>query len=99
MREFRLYLLLYKNLQKLELGFSRGAHFHAPMPTVLRQPVVFYGTSITQGGCASTPANDFILIIGRKLNIETINLGFSGNGNYAPAMAKYIESIKNVGRC
>lgn len=93
MREFRLYLPLYKNLQKLELGFSRGARFLSPSPTALQQPVVFYGTSITQGGCASTAANDFVSIVGRKLNLEMVNLGFSGNGDYAPAMAQYISEI------
>lgn len=93
MREFRLYLPLYKKLQKLELGFSRGARFLSPSPTALQQPVVFYGTSITQGGCASTSANDFVSIVGRILNLDTVNLGFSGNGDYAPAMAKYIGEI------
>lgn len=93
MREFRLYLPLYMALKKLELGFSRGARIQPPSPTVLRQPVVFYGTSITQGGCASTAANDYVSIVGRLLNIETINLGFSGNGNYAPVMAAYLGEI------
>lgn len=93
MREFRLYLPLYMALQKLELGFSRGARILPPSPTVLRRPVVFYGTSITQGGCASTAANDYVSIVGRLLNIETINLGFSGNGDYAPVMAAYLGEI------
>jgi hypothetical protein len=93
MREFRLYLPLYQSLQKLEVGVDRGVHFLSPSPTTLQQPVVFYGTSITQGGCASTPANDFVSIIGRKLNLEMVNLGFSGNGDYAPALARYISEI------
>lgn len=93
MREFRLYLPLYKGLQELEVGFSRGARFLPPSPAALRKPVVFYGTSITQGGCASTPANDFVSIVGRMLNLETVNLGFSGNGDYAPAMAGFLAEI------
>jgi hypothetical protein len=55
--------------------------------------VVFYETSITQCGCASTPANDFISVIGRMLNLETVNLGFSGNGDYAPALAGLLSEI------
>ncbi|MBU4201449.1 MAG: SGNH/GDSL hydrolase family protein [Verrucomicrobia bacterium] len=93
MREFRLYLPLYKGLEKLELGFSHGSRILPPAPPALRKPVVFYGTSITQGGCAGTAANDYVSCVGRLLNIETINLGFSGNGKYEPEMAKLIGEI------
>ena len=42
--------------------------------------MVYYGTSITQGGCASRPGLAFTSIISRDLNVPFINLGFSGNG-------------------
>lgn len=94
MREFRLYLPLYKSLKKLELGFSRGSRILPPSSLALPRPVVFYGTSITQGGCASTAANDYVSCIGRALNIETINLGFSGNGRYEPEVARFVAEIE-----
>ena len=41
---------------------------------------VFYGTSITHGGCASRPGMAYPAIVGRRLDRPVVNLGFSGNG-------------------
>ncbi|MBI4025967.1 MAG: SGNH/GDSL hydrolase family protein [Verrucomicrobia bacterium] len=93
MREYTLYLPLYNNLVKLELGFSRGARIEAPSAPALRKPVVFYGTSITQGGCASTAGSDYVSTVGRLLNLDVINLGFSGNGCGEPEVARLVGEI------
>lgn len=94
MREFRLYLPLYGSLPKLALGFDPGAKFLPPSPPRSPKPIVFYGTSITQGGCASAPGSDFVSIIGRQLNLDVINLGFSGNGFGDPELAELMSEIK-----
>jgi len=81
-REYMLYLPLYDGIESLEIGIDSGAMISNPkikLP-VTDKPIVFYGTSITQGGCASRPGMAYPSIIERKTNIETINLGFSGNG-------------------
>ena len=93
MREFRLYLPLYKALDKLELGLTPGAKILPPSPYALPKPVVFYGTSITQGGCANTAGTDFVSSLGRMLNLHMINLGFSGNGRGEPELAHLIAEI------
>jgi len=93
MRDYALYLPLYNGLEMLELGVSRGACLAPPSPLAHDQPVVFYGTSITQGGCAHNPGADFVSILGRMLNLETINLGFSGNGRGEPEMARLVAQI------
>ena len=93
LREYRLYLPLYKALQKLEIGLTAGARVLPPSPPRISKPVVFYGTSITQGGCASTAGSDFISTIGRMLDVEVINLGFSGNGKGEPELAQFISEI------
>jgi lysophospholipase L1-like esterase len=93
MREYTLYLPLYNHLEKLELGFSQGARIEPPSATALRKPVVFYGTSVTQGGCASTAGTDFVSIVGRLLNLDVINLGFSGNGRGEPELAGLVREI------
>jgi lysophospholipase L1-like esterase len=93
MREFRLYLPLYKALDKLEIGFTPGATILRPSPYALPRPVVFYGTSITQGGCANTAGTDFVSNIGRLLNLDVVNLGFSGNGKGEPELARLIAEI------
>ncbi len=80
LREYRLYLPLYCAVKQVEIGFNPTARILRPSPPRLPSPIVFYGTSITQGGCADTPGSDYVAIIGRRLNLEVINLGFSGNG-------------------
>jgi lysophospholipase L1-like esterase len=56
-------------------------------------PVVFYGTSITQGGCASRAGMSYQAILGRTLNIDFVNLGFSGNGMGEPEVARAVAEI------
>lgn len=93
MREFCLYLPLYKALEKLEIGLPAGARLLLPSPPALAKPVVVYGTSITQGGCANTAGSDFVSVVGRHLNLDVVNLGFSGNGRGEPEMAELISEI------
>ena len=57
------------------------------------RPIVFYGTSITQGGCASRPGMAYPAIIGRKLQRQTINLGFSGNARMDASVGELLISI------
>ena len=78
-REFMLYLPLYNGLTILDLGIPEGAKIEG-LPARMTKPAVFYGTSILHGGCASRPGMAYPAIIGRKLDIPHINLGFSGNG-------------------
>lgn len=80
-REYMLYLPLYDGIHSLQIGVVAPSHIgqpSLPYPDT-RKPIVFYGSSITQGACASRPGMAATNLIGRKLNVETINLGFSGN--------------------
>jgi len=88
-REYRLYLPLYNGVTSVEIGVRRG-HTLAragPYPPDRQKPILFYGTSITQGGCASRPGMAYPAILGRWLQRPTINLGFSGNGRMEPELA------------
>jgi lysophospholipase L1-like esterase len=78
-RAYMLYLPLYNGVETLEIGVAAGAAFEPITPRAER-PIVCYGTSITQGGCASRPGMAYPAIIGRRLERPVINLGFSGNG-------------------
>ena len=92
-REYRLYFPLYKEVESLAIGLDPGARVApSPAPGVSR-PVFFYGTSITQGGCSSTAGADFVSTLGRMLDTEVINFGFSGNGKGEPGMARLIREI------
>lgn len=78
-REYRLYLPLYNAVSWLEIGVPVGNQFK-PQSLIKDKPIVIYGSSIVQGGCASRPGMAWTAILGRKLNLPVINLGFSGNG-------------------
>jgi hypothetical protein len=92
-REFKLYLPLYDGTTKVEIGLESGSTITKPTADK-KLPIVFYGTSILQGGCASRPGMVFTSIISRKLNVDCINFGFSGNGRMDPPMAELISGIK-----
>lgn len=59
--------------------------------------MIVYGTSITQGGCASRPGMCYTNILSRRINREFINLGFSGNGKGEPEVARVISTIDRPG--
>ncbi|MFM7112772.1 MAG: SGNH/GDSL hydrolase N-terminal domain-containing protein, partial [Planctomycetota bacterium] len=75
--EFLLYLPLYNGVTEVSLGVARGkAVSKGPAyPADRAKPVVFYGTSITQGGCASRPGMVHTAILGRRLGVPVVNLG------------------------
>ena len=78
-REFKIYLPLYDGVVDLEVGIDSLAGFKKAKKNP-KKPIVFYGTSITQGGCASRTGMAHTNIISRKLDVDCINFGFSGNG-------------------
>ena len=94
-REFLLYLPLYNGVSAVELGLPDGAALRKPDPNPGGQekPIVFYGTSITQGGCASRPGMVHTAILGRRLNRPVINLGFSGNGRMELELAQLMAEL------
>lgn len=81
-KECLLYLPLYNGIKLLEIGVPQSAKLDkpAPRPANKRQPIAIYGTSITQGGCASRPGMAWTSILSRQLDRPIINLGFSGSG-------------------
>jgi hypothetical protein len=93
MCDYILYLPLYAGTDTLEIGVAPDAKFEEPTPQKLQKPIVFYGSSITQGGCASRPANNYTTMICRALDAPQVNLGFSGSGRGEPAVARAIAQI------
>ena len=90
-RIFTLYLPLYNGTTALEIGVKSGTHLR-PLPA-RPKPIVFYGTSIMQGGCASRPGMVHSAILGRRLERPTLNLGFSGNGTMDPELAELMGEL------
>jgi lysophospholipase L1-like esterase len=93
MRNITLYLPLYMGVKIIAIGVNPKAIFDKPMPFATEKPVVYYGSSITQGGCASHPGMSYQAIISRNLNIDFVNQGYSGNGMGEPEIAEVITQI------
>ena len=95
MREYMLYLSLYDGVADLQIGTEEGyAVLPGESPTPRAgKPVVMYGTSITQGGCVSRPGMLYTNIMGRALDREFINLGFSGNALLDLEIARLMASV------
>lgn len=91
-RLYTIYLPLYNGVDSLEIGVPEGAKL-TPVAPRSEKPIVFYGTSIMQGGCASRPGMAIPAIVGRKLNRPTINLGFSGNGKMEPEVGSLLAEL------
>ena len=93
LEEICLTLPTYSNVKALYVGVKDGCSLQTAMPYQNQKPVVFYGSSITQGGCTSHSGNDYISMLARWLNTDYINLGFSGNAKGEPGMAEYIAGL------
>ncbi|MDH7571394.1 MAG: SGNH/GDSL hydrolase family protein, partial [Armatimonadota bacterium] len=91
-RTYRVYLPLYNRTERVEVGVPAGAHFR-PIAPRRERPLLFYGTSIVHGGCASRPGMAHPAILGRRLNLPTLNLGFSGNGQMEPEVADLLAEL------
>lgn len=92
LREYAAYLPLYNGVESLKIGVPPGAKFQGLAPRQAK-PLVFYGTSITHGGCASRPGMVHTAILGRRLDRPVVNLGFSGNGRMDQAVGEYMARI------
>lgn len=90
--EYHLYLPPYNTIDSLKIGISQGASIRF-IPETREHPVVIYGTSITQGACASRPGNGWTDIMERELDLPVVNLGFSGNGRLEPEVLELIAEI------
>ena len=95
--DYMAYLPLYDGVTKVEVGVTKNASIGMPHREVLvkgkDKPLLFYGTSITQGGCASRPGMVYTSIISRALQKECINLGFSGNARMDKSMAEIVSRV------
>lgn len=90
-REYAAYLPLYNGIESLEIGVPKGAKFEGLAPRA--KPIVFYGTSITHGACASRPGMVHTAILGRRLDMPVINCGFSGNGKMDAAVGDLLIEL------
>lgn len=87
-------LPLYSGVSKLEVGVEAGAQLLPPPPRRIKDPICFYGSSITQGTSASHPGSSYTALLCRALDAPQINLGFSGCARGEECMAEAIAGLK-----
>ena len=88
-------LPLYNGVKEFALGVAPDSRIEAPSPWAsgVTKPVVFYGTSITHGGCCTRPGLGFVNIVGRELQVPVYGLGFSGSGVMEYELSDVISRI------
>ncbi len=84
---------LYDPVEEVYIGLAASAELDAPEAYTYEKPVLYYGSSITQGGCASRPGNAYQAMISRKLDGDFVNLGFSGSGRGEQVVCDYMASL------
>ena len=90
---FTLNLPLYNAVDEFQIGIPGDCAMGPGRAYRPLAPIVYYGSSITQGGCASRPGNAYPAIISRRLDMDFINLGFSGQARGQKEMAEYIATL------
>ncbi len=84
---------LYSTVSSLIIGLDKGSVLKAAPNYRIEKPVVYYGSSITQGGCASRPGNAYQSIISRMLDCNFINMGFSGSARGEQTIVDYMAGL------
>ena len=92
-REITINFPLYSDVLELYIGLKDGCYLGKASDYRNTKPVVFYGSSITQGGCASRPGACYEAILSRNLDMDYINLGFSGNAKAEDEIIEYIANM------
>ncbi len=93
MREYTLNLPYYSSINELKIVLMDNAELLPPREYKYKKPIVYYGSSITEGACASRPGNTYEAIISRELDCDFINLGFSGQAKGEKEIAEYISGL------
>lgn len=92
-REITVNFPTYSQVKELYIGIKKGSTLKKADDYRVKKPVVYYGSSITQGGCVSRPGTTYQEILSRKFDCDYINLGFSGSAQGEDAMAEYLANI------
>ncbi len=92
-KEITINFPLYSNVNELYIGLQKNALLKEAKPYKNAKPIVYYGSSITQGGCASRPGMAYQSIVSRNFDYDYINLGFSGNAKAEDEMIEYIKNL------
>lgn len=94
LRQITINMPTYSSLKDLYIGLDENSVIDFADDYKIKKPIIYYGSSITQGGCVSRPGNTYQSRISRRLDADYINLGFSGSAKGEDSMANYIKSLE-----
>ena len=94
MHDVTINMPLYSDVMEVYIGVDENAVIEKAPEYVNDKPVVYYGSSVTQGGCASRPGRSYQAVISRRFNCDYVNLGFSGSGRAEDAIIDYIKNLE-----
>ena len=94
MREITINFPLYSEVQELYVGLQKNAEIKEASQYKSEKPIVYYGSSITMGGCASRPGRCYQNIVARELKYDYMNLGFSGSALAEDKMTEYMKGLE-----
>ena len=92
--EVLIHFPLFANVTRLFVGVEAGSALESAAEYQLAAPVVCYGSSITHGACASRPGNCYENMLSRMLDLDFLNLGFSGSACGEDAIAAHIATLE-----
>jgi len=95
MKEYTINFPLYNDVEDVFVGIKKGSAFNKPNPFRTDKKILFYGSSITQGGCATRPGLAFPNLIANKLGCDIVNLGFSGSALGELNMVEYLGCVEH----
>ncbi len=88
-----IYFPLYGDVKELNIIIDDLAHVSPNTKSRYNKPIVFYGSSITQGACASRNSLNYTNMLSMMLDTTIYNLGFSGKAKGEREMAEYIATL------
>lgn len=93
-KELTLYFPCYGSVKDLELGFQTGAVVKEHAPYTYTKPILFYGSSITQGCAASRPGKAYPSILSHRFDFDFINLGFAGSCRGEEILCEHMAGLE-----
>ena len=98
-RACTIYLPVFNRVESFSVGIRKGASIAKARPHALGKPVVVYGTSMVNGYSSSRPGMLWTSILGRMLDVEVVNQGYSGQGKLEEPMLGFLGGIDAAAYC
>ena len=81
-------------IANITIDFPDDAIVCHPTPYKYSTPIIYYGSSITEGGCSCNVNCGYNAIISQHLDTDYINFGFSANAKGELEIADFINTLE-----